>query len=199
MILYNYLQLIQLPNRPLTNNSISTALLEKGIHDFWGAIQYVHQLPYGRTTDRENYLEVLTEEKGACSGKHALIAALAEELEIPLYLFLGIFLITAENTPGIASILKKHNLEAIPEAHCYLRYYDQTLDITFPNNNNFVFDVVLEKEIAISPDQIGAFKLKAHQGFIKEWIENKPKLDFYKIWTAREEWIAELSKLNSNK
>lgn len=197
--LYNYLQSIQLPNKSLITNTISTVFFEKDIHDFWKAIQYVYQLPYGRTTHRDNYLEILTEEKGACSGKHALIAALAEELEIPLHLFLGIFLITAENTPGIASILKHHNLEAIPEAHCYLKYNHHTLDITFPGNNNFVFDTVLEKEITISPDQIGSFKLKTHQEFIIKWIKTKHNLDFDLIWTAREEWIAELSKLNCNK
>lgn len=160
----------------------------------WDAIEYVYKLPYGRTTNRENYLQILDEKRGACSAKHALIAALAEELFIPLKLTIGIFLLTSKNMPKIAPILEYYHLEAIPEAHCYLKYKNYTLDITFPTSSEFSFNSDLEQEIHITPQQIGLFKIEKHQAFIKAWIKDKSDLNFDLIWTAREQWIEKLSQ-----
>jgi len=195
MLLCHYLQKIGLPNTAIELlGEVSGYFLKKDILTLWSAIEYIHKLPYGRTTDRANYLQVLREERGACSVKHALIAALAEELNIPLTLTLGIFLLTAENMPKIIPILHRYHLEAIPEAHCYLKFNNHTLDITFPDKSEFSFNPILEQEMTITPQQIGEFKVEEHQAFIKRWVENKTDLNFKLVWTAREQWIRELSQ-----
>lgn len=194
MLLLDYLKEIELPNPIIErHNNVGGAFLKHGISTLWSAIEYVHKLPYGRTKNRENYLQITDEKRGACSGKHALIAALAEELFIPLKLTLGIFLLTPENTPKIASILARHHLVAIPEAHCYLKYNNHTMDITFPDSSEFSFNGKLEQEFNITPQQIGLFKVGKHQAFIREWVKGKAGLSFNLIWAAREEWIEKLS------
>lgn len=195
MLLLNYLKKIDLPNKVIiAKGDVGKAFLQENCLNFWQAINHVHKLPYSRTTTRENYLQVLTEKKGVCSVKHALIAALAQELNISLDLTLGIFFLKANNMPGITPILKKYQLDAIPESHTYLKYNDKTLDFTFADSTNFAFDVQLEQELKISPEQIGAFKVATHQAFIKNWIKNQPGLSFDTIWQAREEWIGLLSQ-----
>jgi len=144
MLLIDYLKEIGLPNSIIdSHGSVSRLFLKKNILTLWDAIEYVYKLPYGRTTNRENYLQILDEKRGACSAKHALIATLAEELFIPLKLTLAIFLLTSKNMPKIAPILGHYHLDAIPEAHCYLKYNNNTLDITFPASSEFSFNFVL--------------------------------------------------------
>lgn len=194
MLLLDYLKEIELPNPMIeSHGDVSKYFLKEDILTLWNAIEYVYKLPYGRTTNRDNYFQILDERRGACSGKHALIAALAEELFVPLKLTLGIFLLTLENIPKIAPVLEHYHLEAIPEAHCYLKYNENTLDITFPNSSDFSFNTKLEQEINITPQQIGLFKVEKHQAFIKAWIKDKADLSFDLIWTAREKWVAKLS------
>lgn len=194
MVLFDYLQKIKLPN-PIfeAQGNVIHLFLNKQVLSLWEAIYYTHQLPYGRTVDRSNYLQVLEEQRGACSGKHALIAALAQELSVPLKLIMGIFLLTTKNTPKIAPILEHYRIEAIPEAHCYLAYDDNTLDITFPNVSEFSIHTKPLQEISMNPQQIGSFKVKQHQEFIRAWVADRNDLNFDLVWMAREEWIKELS------
>jgi hypothetical protein len=96
--------------------------------------------------------------------------------------------------PKISPILEHYHLEAIPEAHCYLEYNNNTLDITFPNSSEFSFSAVLEQKINITPQQIGLFKMEKHQAFIRTWIKDKDDLSFDLIWAAREQWIKKLSQ-----
>ena len=167
----------------------------KKISTYWDAISYVHRLKYGRNQDRANYRFVLEEEKGTCSTKHALLAALSQELEVPLKLTMGIFLMNEQNTPGIGQVLDKYNLTEIPEAHCYLKYDKKTLDITFPNSVKFECIYPIAQEIVIRPEQIGPPKIKFHQQFMLKWLKSIPYLDFQTAWQAREECIAILAKL----
>ncbi len=195
MLLCHYLKDIELPNPMIElRGEASSSFLKHHVLTLWDAIEYIYKLPYGRTTDRENYLQVLHERKGACSAKHALIAALAEEQLVPLKLTLGIFFLTAQNMPRITPILDSYHLTSIPEAHCYLKYKNNTLDITFPDISEFSFKTNLEQEINITPQQIGLFKIEKHQAFIREWVKDKANLNFDLIWTAREQWIRELSQ-----
>jgi hypothetical protein len=138
---------------------------------------------------------VLDEEKGTCSTKHALLAALGQELDVPLKLTMGIFLMNAQNTPGIGQVLDKYNLTEIPEAHCYLKYKKQTLDITFPNSVTFECIYPIAQEIEIQPEQIGPSKIKFHQHCMVKWLKSIPHLDFETAWKAREECIAMLAGL----
>lgn len=195
--LFKYLESIRLPNIKIdARGEMTDSFLRMGILCLWDAINVVKNLPYGRTTDRSNYRQVLEEKKGACSTKHALIASLAHELSIPLTLVLGVFFLDESQVPAIGPLLNFYQLKVIPEAHCYLKYEDHSLDITFPHSLKFTFSFNLEKEMEIHPLEIGEFKIAQHQLFIKEWLENDPDLNFDTIWQAREEWI---KKLTDNK
>jgi frataxin-like iron-binding protein CyaY len=181
---------MNLPNPIIySNGAISQVFLNQGINSLWEAIDFVHQLPYGRTTDRSNYLQVLAERRGACSTKHALLAALAKELDVPLKLHLGIILLSPTNMPSIAEILNKYHLKALPEAHCYLKYDNHNLDITFPENSDYLLQYQPLQELHIAPEDIGVFKIQYHQTFLKDWIKENSGLDFETIWEVRETWI----------
>lgn len=194
MQLSDYLKKIGLPNKKIeSKGQVSHLFLTHNILTLWDAVNYIHLLAYERTTDRENYFQVLEEKRGTCSVKHALIASLAQEQLIPLKLVLGIFFLTRENMPKIASILDSYKINKIPEAHCFLKYETHSLDITFPESTDFSFNVDLEQEFTINPHQIGLFKVEKHQAFIRDWGE-KQDISFDLIWNAREAWIKKLSE-----
>lgn len=54
---------------------VSREFLTHGLVHFRQAAQFVKQLPYGRNTDRSDYRLVLSEGRGTCSTKHALLAS----------------------------------------------------------------------------------------------------------------------------
>jgi hypothetical protein len=62
---------------------LSAEIIARGIPDFRAAGRYLQGLPYGRTVDRADFRAVLREGKGTCSTKHALLAALAQEQDLP--------------------------------------------------------------------------------------------------------------------
>lgn len=158
------------------------------------AIMYVHQLPYGRTSDRTNYISVLKGGLGACSSKHALIAALASELGIPIQLKLGIFMMNAVVLPAVAGVLNQHCLNELPEAHCYLQYDQNCFDITFPSNCSGELSYEIIEEMVIQPNDIGEFKIRWHQQFIKRWlIKQKNGYNLEDIWSIREACIFALA------
>jgi hypothetical protein len=75
-------------------------------------------------------MAVLTEGRSTCSTKHALLAELATEQHLPVALMLGIYLMSERNTPGVGSVLTRHGLAEIPEAHCYLMHDGVRIDVT---------------------------------------------------------------------
>ena len=101
-----------------------------GIESYRAAADYVWRLPYGRNSDRSDYRLVLKENRGTCSTKHALLANLAQEHEHPVELLLGIYGMNEHNTPGVGSVLRKYGLDFVPEAHCYLSYLGERVDLT---------------------------------------------------------------------
>lgn len=112
-----------LPNADLHPHSpIMQAFLDCTISNFHSACHYIHQLPYGRTSERAHWWLVLKEQQGACSSKHALLKALADELHLPIRLMIGIYAMDETNTQGVGAVLAEHQLQAIPEAHCYLEH-----------------------------------------------------------------------------
>lgn len=96
----NFLKSIELPNPIIGSEGvISRAFLENGVVSFWDAIVFVKSLKYDRISDIKNCSLVLEEKRGTCSAKSALIAALAEELNIPLHLYFGFYELTSEEFP----------------------------------------------------------------------------------------------------
>lgn len=114
---------------------ISKKFLELGITSFKEACEYVHNIDYGYNTNYDDKMILFKEEKGTCTSKHAVIAGLAEELNIPLYKHVGIYKLTEEISSGTNKILKKYNIPYVPMAHCFLVYKDFLFDLTEGNCN----------------------------------------------------------------
>jgi hypothetical protein len=97
---------------------LSAESMARGSTDFRAAGRYVQALPYGRTADRADFRAVLRAGKGTCSTKHALLAALAHEQDLPVVLTLGIYDMHARNTPGVGadkSWRERSSAQAVPQ------------------------------------------------------------------------------------
>ena len=161
-----------------------------GILDYRGATRYVRSLPYGRNSDRSDWLLILNEGRGTCSTKHALLAELAREHGRRGALVLGVYEMDAINTPGVGTVLEHDGLRRVPEAHCYLVYEGARVDLTRQGGEGQIQRFLHEEEI--EPYQIGEYKVAAHKKFVRRWAEERG-LDPGHVWRAREECIAALA------
>ncbi|OIQ23974.1 hypothetical protein [Lacinutrix sp. MedPE-SW] len=179
-------------------SNATCSLLSKsiGLTDFNSLSNAIKALPYGRTKNRSDYQAILKENKGTCSTKHAFLKAVAlENNQDSVKLFIGIYKMNENNTKGIGSILNTFNLDYIPEAHTYLKVNNNILDITSTQTSNTSFKKDLIKEIEISPNQIGTYKVTLHKDFISKWQKiNNKSLSFETLWKIREACIKQLSK-----
>lgn len=167
----------------------------------WEAfLVYLKKLPYGRNANREDLSLVITEAKGTCSSKHALAKAVADENALAgVQLVLCLYKMNAQNTPGIGTVLEGTTFSFIPEAHCYLEWNGQALDVTHPTADlaNIRADI-LKKEY-ISPAQVNRFKVEYHQQYLKDWLANTASdWTFDALWKLRERCIQNLSQHASN-
>ncbi|WP_040278504.1 hypothetical protein [Psychroserpens damuponensis] len=180
----------------LDSKPLSKQCIALGLTNFESVYEFVKQLPYGRNTNRSDYTLILKERKGTCSTKHAFLKAIALENNYEdLQLYMGIFKMNKENTSKISSILDAHKLDYIPEAHCYLKLNNVIKDITFNTNEAPIFAKTLVHEALITPEQIGDYKLKWHQAYLKSWLVNQNiSLSYNDLWKVRELCIAQLSE-----
>ncbi len=127
---------------------MSRKFLELGIKSFRKACDYVHNIEYGYNSNYDDKLIFFKEKKGSCTSKHAVIAGLAEELNIPLYKYVGVYKFTEEISTGTNEILKKYNIPYVPLVHCFLVYKDLRFDLTEGNCNgkNTIIDEFLYEE-----------------------------------------------------
>ena len=182
-------------------NIYSDAKLSKkcrmlGLDKFHLATNHVLQLPYRRNSSKEDLSLVLTEGCGTCSTKHAALVQLALENNFQdLKLILGIYQMNETNTSGVGKILDAHGLDYIPEAHVYLKYENNRIDITRTvESEASAFDVLLlEKEI--QPNQIGDFKVTLHHDFLNQWRKEQGlEMSLEALWKIREDCIHALEK-----
>ena len=181
------------PTGPLT-----TEFTSRGIADFRTAGRYLRALPYGRTTNRADFRSVLSAGKGTCSTKHALLAAVASEQNLPVTLTLGIYEMHERNTPGVGTVLTRYGLTFLLEAHCYLSYEDKRIDITRSGAEPTEPISQFMHEETIDPQQIEDYKVRFHREIMKQWVNNNvdivQRLHFDDVWRIREECIAALSQ-----
>ncbi len=185
----------RLPDVTIAGRSaLVTAFRQSGCRTFREAARHVWELPYGRNSDRADYRLVLAEAKGSCSTKHALIAALGQELGINIGLALALYDMDERNTPGVGRVLAENRLASIPEAHCFLRYCRAVIDLTVPSVAG-VDTRRYYKERVIRPEDIGSLKESFHRRALSEWLsrQHRPDLDLEKIWEIRNACIAALT------
>lgn len=189
---------LTLPEVALKNTGkLSLDFLSRDIADFRAAGRYLYHLPYGRNTDRSDYRLVILEGRGTCSTKHALLAALAQEQQLPVHLTLGIYEMHERNTPGVGKVLDTYGLPFLPEAHCYLTQQRGRFDVTRSGLEPSEPISRFLHEETISPNQIGDYKVRVHQQFLQQWSAQTAlthRLSFAEIWNIREECIAALAQ-----
>ena len=183
-------------NHPLPSKDKLTTLAKSyGINSWNELTEFVKDLPYGRTENRTDFGLVLSEKKGSCSSKHALLKSMADLNKIPnINLVLGMYRMNALNTPKIGTELIKKGIDYIPEAHCYLKINGIRSDYTTKKSEFKNIEKDLIQEIDIQPEQVIDFKVAYHKVFIKNWMKStNSKFDFDQIWHIREKCIENLA------
>jgi len=175
---------------------VSSAFLNLATSDLRAAGQRVCELPYGRNRNPDDPLAVLTEQRGTCSTKHALLRRLAIEQRIDLVLMLGIYEMNERNTPGVGAVLERYRLKALPEAHCYLRFGNKRIDVTRQRASDLEPISYFLHEEEIAPNQITLYKIDVHKTFLQHWMaegRGEGEMTLASTWAIREECIAALS------
>ena len=179
-----------------SSGQISKEFVGRNILTFNQASLFVRELPYGRNADKNNLASVFTDGCGTCSTKHALLKTLADENNFKtVKLIVGLFKMNKKNTPEISATLLQNKLEYIPEAHCYLKYEDQIIDMTKLNSKPSDFLDDLLEEIEILPEQISDYKVNYHKNYLTTWLANNKEIKFTlnDIWKIREQCIQDLA------
>lgn len=127
---------IVFPETPITpSGPVGKRFLNLGIDTFLAACGYVHELPYGYNSDRDDLMILFRENMGSCTTKHAVIATLAMELNLPVEKHIGIYAMTEAIVTGTDPILEKYSLPYVPMIHCFLGYGQYRVDLTDGNAN----------------------------------------------------------------
>jgi len=179
------------------NANISGLFLKNDISDFTMAMNFIRKLAYGRNKNKADLSSLFTDNCGTCSTKHAILKALANENAQPeVKLMLGIFRMNKTNMPAVATVLDKHELNYIPEAHNYLNIKNAIVDCTTIHSSGATFINDLVTEIEIAPNQITDFKVNFHKAYLQEWLlhESNLTIPLEELWKIREECIAALSR-----
>jgi len=115
--------------------SVSQAVLALGIRSFLDACRYVHELPYGYNSDRDDLMILFKEKMGTCTTKHAVIATLAAELGLAITKSVGVYAMTEAIVTGTDKILAEYGLPYVPMIHCFLEHGNYRVDLTEGNRN----------------------------------------------------------------
>ncbi|MBP5247432.1 MAG: hypothetical protein J6Z31_06185 [Fibrobacter sp.] len=182
----------------LTANAPFTNLVkEKGVYTWEALKDYVANLTYGRTSNPKDLSLVLKEERGTCSGKHALLVCVARENSIPdVHLMVSAFKMSGENAPKVREVLEHFHLDYIPEAHCYIQENGKFEDYTrsgkvFAN----IASSILDTRELLDPENVAIEKTAYHKQFLENWLDDmflpySPE----EIWRIREACIMSLSE-----
>ena len=183
------------PDDPIAaSGPISQKFLALDIHTFQQACRYVHQLPYGYNSDKDDLFILFKENLGTCTTKHAVIGTLAEELEIPIAKNIGIYRMTETIVTGTDAILKKYSLPHVPMLHCFLVYDRYRVDLTEGNRNgkNCAIDEFLHTEKVI-PNISAKDEYLRYRKALKNRIlplDELKGVEMKRILQAREEGLA---------
>jgi hypothetical protein len=166
------------------------------IGTFHEACRWVHQLPYGYNSDRDDLMILFKEKMGSCTTKHAVIATLAAELELPIHKNVGIYAMTEALVTGTQKILAHFGLPYIPMIHCFLDCQGHRVDLSEGNRNgkngpidHFLFTA----EVAATISAKDEYRL--YRQALKEHVLVRPELeeiDMKTILKVREEGLAVL-------
>jgi len=180
---------------------VSGKFMSLGINGFIDACRYVHELPYGYNSDRDDLMILFKQKFGSCTTKHAVIATLAAESGLPIKKAIGIYAMTEEIVTGTGKILDTYGLPYVPMLHCFLVYGKNRVDLTESNNNGkkrSIEDFLYTKNVI--PNISAKDEYLLYRKALKDYIMIKKELkgiDLKNILKAREEGLA-LLKTNIN-
>lgn len=168
-------------------------VLALGLSSFDRLTAYVKSLPYGRTADTADPRSVLREQRGTCSSKHQLLAAVAHECgHFEVQLTVGIYEMSEQNTPGVGIVLSSASLASVPEAHCYLTVGSERFDFTgLTPGTSSPFDALLEEHV-VSPEDLSQTKVRLHMRAVAAWAPGAG-VSAASAWATREACIATLA------
>jgi len=181
---------------------LSTLSLKQGLTTFRRVCEYLLHLPYRRPfpqpdgTSMGNILSAVFEEGcGTCSTKHGILKSIAEEHgRDDVELMLVIYLMSNSNTPHLGEVIRRGPLTAIPEAHNYIRWGEEAIDITKPGLHVHNLQTDILEERAISLGELSQ-KRELHRQWLNEWLqENHPQVRLEKAWQQREACIAAIAE-----
>ncbi|MGA9235868.1 MAG: hypothetical protein WBV91_13665 [Desulfobacterales bacterium] len=182
------------PNATIkASGPVSGKFLSLGISGFIDACRYVHELPYGYNSDRDDLMILFKEKLGSCTTKHAVIATLAEEFGLPIKKAIGIYAMTEEIVTGARKILDTFGLPYVPMLHCFLVYGKNRVDLTEGNNNGkkrSLEDFLYTKKVI--PNISGKDEYLLYRKALSDYILIKNELkgiDLRIILKAREEGL----------
>jgi len=173
---------------------ISNTFLQMGFRSYHEACAYALHLPYGYNADRDDLMSLFEEGKGSCTTKHAVIAALASELGLPVGKHIGIYTMTEVLVTGTASIIHKYALPYLPMVHCFLSDGTHRVDLTQGNANgkngpidDFLYTAPVEANISAKDEYL------LYRNALTDRILKREDLRAVRIKTilqAREEGLA---------
>lgn len=162
---------------------ISQLCLERGLNFLEDVIDHLKSLPYGRNSDKRDLAMVLVEGRGTCSARHALLVQLAHENGLQeIQLALCTYSMNSKVHPEIADVLQQHQIGAVPEARCFIKYRGGIYNLCGLRSPIHP-DIVSEIEIA--PMQTATFKKRYHRNYIENWLQIE-RLD--KRWSSEQIW-----------
>ncbi len=160
---------------------------------FHKACRWVHALPYGYNSDRDDLMILFKEKMGTCTTKHAVIGTLARELELPIQKNVGIYAMTDEIVTGTGELLERFGLPYIPMLHCFLVHERFRVDLTEGNRNgkNRSIEEFLFTE-RVDPNISGKDEYMLYRKALSDVILKRPELngvDIRRVLQAREEGL----------
>jgi hypothetical protein len=182
------------PDKLITEaGPVSKEFLGLGIRSFHEACRYVHELPYGYNSDRDDLMILFKEKMGTCTTKHAAIATLALEMEMPIEKNVGIYAMTEEIVTGTNDLLAQFNVPCIPMLHCFLVYEKFRVDLTEGNRNgknrsieDFLFVQKVDPNIS-AKDEYMIYRKALGDVILK--LDELKGVDIKRILQAREEGL----------
>jgi hypothetical protein len=173
--------------------SVSQAVLALGIRSFLDACRYVHELPYGYNSDRDDLMILFKEKMGTCTTKHAVIATLAAELGLAITKSVGVYAMTEAIVTGTDKILAEYGLPYVPMIHCFLEHGNYRVDLTEGNHNgkNRPLDIFLYTD-RVEADISAKDEYMIYRRALSEVILKRDELkgaDIKRILHAREEGL----------
>ena len=183
------------PDKPITDRGpLARTFRDLDIGSFHEACRYVHQLPYGYNSDRDDLMVLFKEKKGSCTTKHAVIVTLAAELGLAVRKKVGVYAMTEALVTGTQTILDRHRLPYVPMVHCFLVQAGHRVDLTEGNRNGkngpidqFLFTAEVEATISAKDEY------RLYRQALKDHVLSRPALggaDMKTVLKAREEGLA---------